>query len=111
MFIASSLPPGGEKPSGPNFIRDIIVRDLESNKFSGRVQNFDFDIADTPCERVLHGESKSFPELIFHLGWWVDQDGPSGELVIQNGDNIDELIRPQAGIYLTMRSSIRESLS
>ena len=29
---------GGEKPSGSNFIRDIIVRDLESNKFSGRVQ-------------------------------------------------------------------------
>ncbi|HKV80253.1 MAG TPA: glutamate--tRNA ligase family protein [Candidatus Sulfotelmatobacter sp.] len=31
-------PPGGEKPSGSNFIREIIVRDLESNKFSGRVQ-------------------------------------------------------------------------
>jgi len=30
--------PGGEKPSGSNFIRNIIVRDLESNKFSGRVQ-------------------------------------------------------------------------
>jgi glutaminyl-tRNA synthetase len=29
---------GGEKPSGSNFIRDIIVRDLESNNFSGRVQ-------------------------------------------------------------------------
>jgi len=29
--------PGGEKPKGSNFIRDIIVRDLESNKFSGRV--------------------------------------------------------------------------
>ncbi|HEX6821922.1 MAG TPA: glutamine--tRNA ligase/YqeY domain fusion protein [Candidatus Sulfotelmatobacter sp.] len=28
---------GGEKPSGSNFIRDIIARDLESNKFS-RVQ-------------------------------------------------------------------------
>jgi glutaminyl-tRNA synthetase len=30
--------PGGEKPSGSNFIRDIIIRDLKSNKFSGRVQ-------------------------------------------------------------------------
>jgi glutaminyl-tRNA synthetase len=30
--------PGGEKPSGSNFIRDIIIRDLESNKFSGCVQ-------------------------------------------------------------------------
>jgi glutaminyl-tRNA synthetase len=29
---------GVEKPSGSNFIRDIMVRDLESNKYSGRVQ-------------------------------------------------------------------------
>ena len=29
---------GGDKPSRSNFIRDIIVRDLESNKFRGRVQ-------------------------------------------------------------------------
>jgi len=28
---------GGERPSGSNFIRHIIVRDLESNKFSGHV--------------------------------------------------------------------------
>jgi len=28
---------GGERPSGSNFIRDIIVRDLDSNKFSGHV--------------------------------------------------------------------------
>jgi hypothetical protein len=34
----SQCSPGGEKPSGSNFIRDIIVRDLELNKFSGRVQ-------------------------------------------------------------------------
>jgi glutaminyl-tRNA synthetase len=30
--------PGGDKPSASNFIRDIIVRDLETNKYSGRVQ-------------------------------------------------------------------------
>jgi glutaminyl-tRNA synthetase len=30
--------PCGDEPSGSNFIRDIMVRDLESNKFSGRVQ-------------------------------------------------------------------------
>jgi hypothetical protein len=41
MFITRPLPqilnalPGGEKPSGSNFIHDIIVRDVESNKFSG----------------------------------------------------------------------------
>ena len=34
----SQSAPGGEKPSGSNFIRDIIVRDLETGKYSGRVQ-------------------------------------------------------------------------
>ena len=35
---APQCSPSREKPSGSNFIRDIIARDLESNKFSGRVQ-------------------------------------------------------------------------
>src|SRR5207245_7301297 len=43
--------------------------------------------------------SKTLPDLTFHLDWWVEQDGPSGELVIRNGDNIDELCRP-ASWYL-----------
>ena len=30
--------PGLQKPSGSNFIRDIILRDLETKKYSGRVQ-------------------------------------------------------------------------
>ena len=44
-------------------------------------------------------EAKSFPELTFHIGWWVEQDGPSGELVIRNGDDMDEIVRP-ASWYL-----------
>jgi len=30
--------PGADKPTSSNFVRDIIVRDLETNKFGGRVQ-------------------------------------------------------------------------
>jgi glutaminyl-tRNA synthetase len=39
-MAASNPPPapGSGKPSASNFIRDIIVRDLETNKYSGRVQ-------------------------------------------------------------------------
>jgi hypothetical protein len=33
------------------------------------------------------------------LDWWVEQDGPSGELVIRNGKDIDEICRP-ASWYL-----------
>ena len=52
-----------------------------------------------PPVKEIREASKTFPELIFHLGWWVEQDGPSGELVIQNGDDIDEIVRP-ASWYL-----------
>ncbi len=30
--------PGADKPTSSNFVRDIIMRDLEANKFGGRVQ-------------------------------------------------------------------------
>jgi len=30
------------------------------------------------------------------LDWWIEQDGPSGELVIRNGDDIDESFRPSS---------------
>ena len=53
----------------------------------------------SPPVREIREASKSFPELTFHLGWWVDQDGPSGELVIRNGDDMDEIVRP-ASWYL-----------
>jgi hypothetical protein len=52
-----------------------------------------------PPIKEIREASKSFPELTFHLGWWVEQDGPSGELVIRNGGDIDEICRP-ASWYL-----------
>ena len=39
MTVSNAQPAAGDaKPSGSNFIRDIIIRDLEANKYSGRVQ-------------------------------------------------------------------------
>ena len=33
------------------------------------------------------------------MSWWVEQDGPTGEIVIRNGEVIDEICRP-ASWYL-----------
>jgi hypothetical protein len=53
----------------------------------------------TPPANEIIEASKVFPDLTFHLDWWVQQDGPSGEVVIRNGNDIDEMIRP-ASRYL-----------
>jgi hypothetical protein len=60
--------------------------------------------------KEIREASKSFPDLTFHLDWWVEQDGPSGELVIRNGDDIDELCRP-ASWYLFDNSVLYPRLS
>jgi hypothetical protein len=52
-----------------------------------------------PPESELKQASKVFPDLTFHLDWWVQQDGPSGEVVIRNGHDIDAMYRP-ASWYL-----------
>jgi hypothetical protein len=52
-----------------------------------------------PPVAEIREASKAFPDLTFHLDWWLEQDGPSGELVVQNGNDIEELIRP-ASWYL-----------
>jgi hypothetical protein len=52
-----------------------------------------------PPVKEIREASKTFPELTFHLDWWIEQDGPTGELVIRNGDDIDEIVRP-ASWYL-----------
>jgi hypothetical protein len=43
--------------------------------------------------------SKVFPELTFHLSWWVMQDGPAGESVIKNG-KVVELMERRGSWYL-----------
>ena len=43
--------------------------------------------------------SKAFGQMTFHLAWWLMQDGPTGELVIRNGE-ILESIRRRGSWYL-----------
>jgi hypothetical protein len=50
--------------------------------------------------KELREASEAFPELTFHLDWWREPDGPSGELVIRNDDYIDELLRPSSWYFL-----------
>jgi hypothetical protein len=37
--------------------------------------------------------STEFPDLRFHLAWWRLQDGPAGEVVMRNGEIVEEVQR------------------
>jgi hypothetical protein len=37
--------------------------------------------------------SRAFPELTFHLAWWLMQGGPTGELVVRNGKLLESIKR------------------
>lgn len=50
-----------------------------------------------PPVKEIREASKAFPGLTFHSEWWVEQDGPSGQLVIRNGEDIDAICRPASG--------------
>lgn len=47
---------------------------------------------EAPVEELL-GAAKEFPELTFHLTWWLLQDGPIGESVIRDGKVLEEFQR------------------
>jgi len=49
-------------------------------------------------EELLNA-SKDFPELTFHLAWWILQDGPYGEFIILNGRVVEDF-RRQGSWYL-----------
>lgn len=65
-------------------------------KLGVSAQRFYVETRNAPPVKELREASKAFPDLTFHLDWWLLQDGPSGELVIQNGDDIDEFWRPSS---------------
>lgn len=46
-----------------------------------------------PAVEELQHASKDFPELTFHLAWWLLQDGPYGEMIIRNGETLEEFRR------------------
>lgn len=49
-----------------------------------------------PIDEILEA-SRTFPELTFHLDWWLMQDGPVGELVMKNGEVVEEVRRLGSG--------------
>lgn len=63
------------------------------------VPRYHVDTKWRPPQDELKQASKGSPDLAFHMSWWVEQDGPSGETVIRNGEVIDEICRP-ASWYL-----------
>lgn len=69
------------------------------NRLGVSAPRFYVETKNGPPVKELREASKAFPDLTFHLDWWLLQDGPSGELVVRNGDDIDEIFRP-ASWYL-----------
>jgi len=43
--------------------------------------------------------SEAFPNLTFHVAWWLLQDGPTGEFVMANGE-LEEWFQRKASWYL-----------
>jgi hypothetical protein len=46
----------------------------------------------TPIEEIGQA-SKAFPELTFHVRWWVEPDGPFGEYVMTDGNVVEQIYR------------------
>jgi hypothetical protein len=47
---------------------------------------------ETPLDKLCQ-VSKLFPDLKFHVDWWISQDGPAGEYVSCNGEVVESIKR------------------
>jgi hypothetical protein len=86
-----------ERPSSARYC--ILYAREAYQKLGASAPRFYVETKWGPPVKEIREASKSFPELTFHLDWWIEQDGPSGELVVRNGNDIDEIFRP-ASWYL-----------
>jgi hypothetical protein len=48
-----------------------------------------------PYEQLLKA-SVALPDLTFSLGFWIDQDGPTGEIIIRAGKEIEHDVTPES---------------
>lgn len=48
-----------------------------------------------PYEKLLKA-SEALPDLTFSLGFWIEQDGPTGEIVIRAGKEIEHDVTPES---------------
>lgn len=60
------------------------------NRLGVTAPRFHVDTKWKPPQDELKEASKVFPDLTFHLSWWVEQDGPTGEAVVENGQVVEE---------------------
>lgn len=80
------------------------------DKLGVTAPRFYLDTKREPPVKEMIEASKVFPDLTFHLDWWVEEEGPSGELVIRNGEDIDHSCRP-ASWYLFDHSLLYPTIS
>jgi hypothetical protein len=77
----------------------VLYPEAAYNRLGVTAPRFYLETKWKPPQDELKQASKGSPDLAFHMSWWVEQDGPSGEIVIRNGEVIDEIRRP-ASCYL-----------
>lgn len=61
--------------------------------FGVAVPSYYVETQSEPPVRQFIQASKDFPELTFHLAWWILQDGPVGEVVAKDGKVLEEFQR------------------
>jgi hypothetical protein len=54
---------------------------------------FYVETKNSPPVAELLTASKAFPEKVFHVDWVILEDGPTGELVVQNGEVTENVER------------------
>lgn len=96
-WYASLVSEYRQQPSAARYC--ILYPQKPYERLGVTAPRFYVETKNAPPVKEIRDASKSFADLTFHLDWWLEQDGPSGELVIRNGDGIDELFRP-ASWYL-----------
>ncbi len=45
-----------------------------------------------PPYEQMKNASEAFPDLLFHVRWFIEQDGPSGEFVLKGGKRLEETV-------------------
>jgi hypothetical protein len=97
-WYASLVDQYREKGSYP-FTYCILYPHKPYSRLGVTVPRYRVDTKWDPPQDELKEASKVFPDPIFHMSSWVEQDGPTIETVIRNGEVIDEICRP-ASWYL-----------
>lgn len=78
---------------------DILYPNTPYDRLGINAPRYYLETKYKPPVDAISNASKTFPEMAFHVDWWLLQDGPSGEFVVKNG-KIVELLERRASGYL-----------